>query len=225
MFKMNIITQLIGFFVMAAGVNWLHLPGLMIISLGLLVIIVLRKKFSGFLNTLLRFKWFFLVLIMIFSFNTPGEHVTFWPFSADSSISPSYEGLQAGLTQLLRIVTILAGLFIIMALNSKQQLISGLYFIFLPLQYLGLKVERFAARLWLTLHYVETQSAEKMTNKANGHFFSQLKQLTQLKIDTQNQAFETTSIILDKPVFNCLDYAAIAILLILIGLDLTKAFA
>ena len=199
MFKINMITQLLVFFMLAIVINFLTLKILIVLFI-ILLIILLINNISGFLRTTLRFKWFFLVMLTIFVFNTPGEHVAAWPLS----ISPTYEGIAAGLTQMLRIMIMLASLSLLLACNTRQQLISSFYFIFSPFKYLGLEVERFAARLWLTLHYVELQG--EALDKQN--FISQLKNMTDIKADHPN---ESISITFAVPSFNFADYAVIAL--------------
>ena len=202
MFKLNIITQLLSFFVLAVIVNQLNLNTLMVILLIFLAIILLTKTHQ-FLRAIKRFKWFFLVMLVIFAFNTPGEHLAKWPFS----ISPTYEGIIAGFTQTLRIAVMLAGLSLILSVNTRQQLISGFYFIFSPLKYLGLEVERFAARLWLTLHYVELQRDKN----ASQDFFNRLKDMSNLK---SNQENDDVSITFKIPQFGLFDYIVITLLVI-----------
>lgn len=196
---MNVITQLLVFFMLAISINFLNLK-VLIALLTILLVIMLFHKIDGFIRATLRFKWFFLVMLIIFVFNTPGEYVAAWPFS----FGPTYEGITAGVTQMLRVMIMLASLSLILACNTRQQLISGFYFIFSPLKHLGLKIERFAARLWLTLHYVELQT--EALNKQN--FISQLKNMADIKADITNESVSITFVV---PSFNFSDYAAIAL--------------
>jgi energy-coupling factor transport system permease protein len=203
MFKINIIVQLLSFFILAIIVNQLNLKSLSII-LFIFTVIIIFTKTHQFLRAIKRFKWFFLVMIVIFAFNTPGEHLVQWPFS----LSPTYEGIRAGFTQTLRIVVMLAALSLILASNTRQQLISGFYFLFSPLKYLGLEVERFVARLWLTLHYVELQRDKNISKDLIGR----LKDMTNLKSNQENDDVEVT---FKVPQFNLLDYVTIGLLILL----------
>ncbi len=204
--KVNIITQLLSFFMLAVIVNLLNIKALVLMLMFLIAILSLNRN-RQFLRSMKRFKWFLLVLIVIFSFNTPGEHLAEWPFS----ISPTYEGMIAGFTQTLRIASMLAALSLILDLNSRQQIISGFYFIFSPLKYLGLEVERFAARLWLTLHYVELQR----DHDASRDLFGRLKEMTYLQ---QSPIGEHVSIKFKIPQFGGIDYAVITLLIIIVVL-------
>ena len=201
MFAINVITQLLGFFLLAIIVNQLNVNVLASLLLFFLLIILCTKT-RKFLHTVKKLKWLFLVMIVIFAFNTPGEHLANWPFA----ISPTYEGLTAGFTQVLRISLMLAALSLILANNTRQQLISGFYFVFLPLKFLGLEVELFAARLWLTLHYVE----QRRDKDVSQDFISRLKEMTNLKSNQDNDDIEVTFKI---PQFNLADYVVIALLI------------
>lgn len=204
MFKINIMTQLLVFFTLAISINFMPLKVLM----GLLIFFTVAIAFTKnrqFLPAVLRFKWFFLVMLLIFTFNTPGEHVSYWPWS----ISPSYEGITAGLTQILRILLMLAALNLILACNTRQELISGFYFIFSPFRYFGLQVQRFVARLWLTLHYVDLQ------RDANGKqdFLKQLRTMASCKPEQVSQELNIT---FKVPQFSYLDFIVLVLLCLML---------
>ena len=202
------------FFVFAIALNLLNLKILVVTAIVLFTLLSLVKNHQFFRLTK-RLKWFYLVMFVIFALNTPGEHVRNWPFS----LSPTYEGLRAGLMQLLRITVMLAALSMLLASNTKQQLISGFYFLLSPLKWLGLDVERFAARLWLTLHYVELQQQAPK----NAHIFNNLSQsLSSIFTETQ---FDDVAITLEKPVFMWMDYALMALMLALLAQILFKVVA
>lgn len=143
-------TQLILLFMFALALNLWSLNTLLILML-VLVTLLRYQHNSHYYRLMKRLKWFYLVMFIIFVFNTPGEHIINWRLN----VNPTYEGLKMGLTQLLRIALVLGIVSIILTRNTKQQLISGLYLLLKPLSYIGLDIERFSARLWLTLHYVE----------------------------------------------------------------------
>jgi energy-coupling factor transport system permease protein len=205
MFNINIITQLLSFFVLAVIVNQLNLKVLILI-LAIFLTMLMFNQSHQFLRAIKRFKWLFLVMLVIFAFNTPGEHLPNWPFA----ISPTYEGIVSGFTQVIRIAVMLAALSLILACKTRQQLISGFYFMFSPLKYLGLEVERFAARLWLTLHYVELQRDQASSKDLLGR----LSEMTNLQ---SNQTHEDVSIELMLPKFGLADYLIISLLIFILA--------
>lgn len=218
MFNINVITQIIMFMVMAMVVNKLHLEALLILFFSIIVILILNRV-NQFVNALKRFRWLFLVLMIIYTFNTPGEHIEGWTFN----LSPTYEGIIAGLTQALRISVILVIISWIMAANTKQQIVSGFYFILSPFKFFGLETERFAARLWLTLHYVELQHTT--ANKKN--LKNTLKSITQFKsahefirkVDSRNielNRYDVDEIEFMMPKFHLIDYAVVIVSLLFV---------
>ena len=156
------------------------------------------------------------MLFRSFAFNTPGEHVKGWPFLFD----PTYEGIHAGLLQALRMIVLLAILSLIMTLNTRQQLIAGFYFLLLPLKYAGLKVERFAARLWLTLHYVESNHQQN----AHEGFLNQLKTFANNSTqDNLNDDCLDVDILFNIPNFSKLDIIVFLLFILVILYALLKA--
>ncbi len=98
-----------------------------------------------------RTRWILIALLLVYAFTTPGEP---W-FAQLGALSPSHEGVEDGLMQLLRLVTVLAGLAILLTQLATAQLISGLYSLAYPLHCLGVPRERIVVRLALTLRYAE----------------------------------------------------------------------
>jgi energy-coupling factor transport system permease protein len=188
----------------AIVLNLLTLKVLLIVCVFLLVLLLIMKNYQ-FYRLFKRLKWVYLVMFAIFSFNTPGEHVNAWPIL----FSPTYEGISAGFEQLLRITTMVAVLSMLLMGNNRQNFISGLYFLFSPLKCLGLDVERFAARLWLTLHYVESQqSAPKITPLVRNLG----KNLSAIFKDAIH---DEVTISLEKPAFSLFDYLVITLISVL----------
>ncbi len=102
-------------------------------------------------RTLLRSRWLLLTLLLVYAFATPGVYVAGWPYH----YAPTYEGIAGGALQAGRLAVMLTALALLLGTTARDDLVAGLYPLLLPLRLLGLRPERFAARLWLTLHYVE----------------------------------------------------------------------
>ena len=212
--KINIVTQLICFFTFAVLLNLLGLRSLLAVAL-VLVFALSFTKSHQFYRLTKRLKWVYLVMLLIFAFNTPGEYVASWSLA----INPTYEGLLAGFTQVMRILVMLAALSLLLAHNTRPQLISGFYIMLSPLKYLNLDVERFAARLWLTLHYVETQ--QQVPKRAQ--LLTKLSQsLAEIFNETQH---DDVTISLEKPVFTYLDYGLMFLITLIFIQVLFKVLA
>ena len=104
------------------------------------------------LSLLKRTRWILFSLLLIYAYTTPGAAL--WQHLG--VVSPTREGVLDGLLQLGRLLSVLSGLAILLALLSQTQLISGLYTLAYPLRFFGLSRERIAVRLALTLECAET---------------------------------------------------------------------
>jgi energy-coupling factor transport system permease protein len=104
-----------------------------------------------------RMKWLFLSIFVIYAFGTPGEYIQFIP----TGIAPTIEGCVLGLLQISKLLIALATLGILFSSSSKEQLMSGLHLLLSPLNILGINTNRFTARLFLTLDYVEELAAKE----------------------------------------------------------------
>lgn len=119
---------------------------------GVLFALALRLCAKQLLSLLRRTRWILFSLLLIYAYTTPGAAL--WPQL--SIASPTREGMLDGLLQLGRLLSVLSGLAILLALLPLAQLISGLYTLAYPLRWFGLSRERIAVRLALTLEYAES---------------------------------------------------------------------
>jgi energy-coupling factor transport system permease protein len=114
--------------------------------------LALKLSAKQLLRLLRRTRWILFSLLLIYAYTTPGT--TLW--GAIGAVSPTREGLQDGILQLGRLLSVLSGLAILLELLPQEQLISGLYSLAYPLRWFGLSRERIAVRLALTLEYAES---------------------------------------------------------------------
>ena len=170
----------------------------------LVVVSLFYYRAKSFLRMLRRLRWLLLSLLLIFAFNTPGEYLQPWPFD----LAPTYEGVQAGLLQSARLCMMLAGLSLLLVTTSREQLMAGFFLLLYPLRYIKLNPERFAARLWLTLHYVE-QTTE--INEKTGFF----ERLDELKIHNHHSYDGPELVELELPAIRWLDILIIFALIVI----------
>jgi energy-coupling factor transporter transmembrane protein EcfT len=135
----------------AAMLQLMQLPALAA-ACALLLIALAWRGASTFYILLRRSRWLLLSILLIYAYVTPGEYLSGLP----DSLAPTYEGLQAGLMQMGRLAAMLAALSLLLASSTREDIMVGVYLMLRPLRPIGISPERFAARLWLTLHYVET---------------------------------------------------------------------
>lgn len=123
----------------------------LLVTCVVLIALALRSCAEQMLSLIRRTRWIMVVLLFIYAYTTPGAAV----FAQFGTLSPTWEGLSDGATQLGRLLSVLAGLAILLTLLSQASLISGLYSLMYPLRWFGLSRERFAVRLALTLENAE----------------------------------------------------------------------
>lgn len=110
------------------------------------------------LKILLRSRWLLLTLLLVYAFTTPGEYLRGW-----DAYAPTYEGIRQGLLQAARLTMMLAGLAILLGTTPRTDMMAGIYRLIRPLRHVGVSVDRFTARLWLTMHYVELERPKSKT--------------------------------------------------------------
>jgi len=125
------------------------------------------------LISLRRVRWLLLILMLTYAFATPGQYVDF----LGVGFRPSYEGIEAGVKQTLKLIAILSGLSILLSTTTQQALIGGLYQFMRLFDIFKLDAKKFAVRIWLTLHYVETRDAHMDSKRSSMHMFAEIEQL------------------------------------------------
>lgn len=126
-------------------------PGALLAASGSILLGAFLVSGRRFFLLLRRTRWVMLSLLMIYAYSTPGQAL----FYDLGMLSPTREGLADGVLQLTRLLASLAALAILLEHLHRDRLISGLYTLFTPLQWLGMSRERMAVRLALTLQYAE----------------------------------------------------------------------
>ena len=112
-------------------------------------------KFS-MVKLVFKLKFFLFITFLLYVFNTPGEYIVVWPY-----LSPSYEGLLLGVTQIMRLINSVAIITMLISLMNYQTLIETFYLIFKPLKPLGIDAKSFAVRLYLTMEYVKSFQSKR----------------------------------------------------------------
>lgn len=150
-----------------------------------------KLQFNKFIRVVKRMRWLFISIFFIYALGTPGEYIQNVP----ANFPLTYEGCNLGVLQIVKLLIALAGLSILFATSSIEHLMVGLYILLSPLKLLRFNVERFTARLLLTLDYVEALAIK-------GNFsFHQLDELHSATESLQDKKV----IILQSPAFNRID--------------------
>lgn len=160
-------------------IPWLRLSELAGIVL-LLSLPLLLKHSAQYLKLLRRSRWLLISLILAYAFVTPGEAVI--PVLGD--YSPSRDGLLSGGIQALRLIALLAGLSLLLALSPRDRILAGLYVLLRPFARLGLDVDRIAARIWLTLHYAESPGTGEWKERLQAALQDREPEMHSVKLET-----------------------------------------
>lgn len=160
---------------------------------------------SAALFMLRRARWLLLSLLLIYAFATPGDLL----FPVLATFSPSLQGMRGGALQAWRLALLLAALAVLLHACPRESLLSGLYVLLRPFRAIGLNPERVAVRLWLTLHYAQQQSRQKMRAWRD--------ELHAALDPAPNGALQVT---LELPAFTWRDAVAMALAMLLLGLAL-----
>lgn len=173
--------------------------------MGLLAAILFVLQAKLYVAMLRRMRWLFFTMLLIYAFATPGEYWASWPFW----VAPTHEGIHAGLVQALKLGLMLASLAVLLVTTSRDDLILGFFLLLQPLRYLRLDPERFAARLWLTLHYVE----EPQSGRTPAAMFERLKTFHLEEVDGSSMTIH-----LKTPTFCWQDWLALTLIALTAGI-------
>lgn len=97
-----------------------------------------------------RLRWFYISIIVLFGWFTPGKALV--PEAA--SLSPTTEGLLLGLGRVVVLAVVVGAVVWLLERSRREELVSGLLWLTGPFAGLGFPRERFAVRLALTLETV-----------------------------------------------------------------------
>lgn len=192
------------------------IPHLKLLTLfGLAFVLSLALIFfrvRSFISMMRRMRWLFLSMLVVYAYTTPGEYLSNWPLD----LAPSYEGLSDGIHQVFSVSLVLAGISILLATSTRESLMVGIYTLIKPLSILSVSPERFTARLYLTLQYIERAKKQCVKQDRSADWRSSFYAILG---NTQDIA-PSEIISLVEPSLHILDYICVAALLMLMGIYL-----
>jgi len=200
--------KIMAFILMAILIQHSKLRALVVLAV-VLLLALFYFRVSRFMAMIRRMRWLFLSMLIVYAYTTPGEYLNHWPFD----MAPSYEGLRDGFYQIARISLVLASISLLMATSTRENLMTGIYALIKPLSFLGISPERFTARLYLTLQYMD--QVKKQSN-LHDKTLSWPERFYVLLSQTQESA-ACEMIRLEVPPIGLFDCVCVAVLLILIG--------
>ncbi len=115
------------------------------------------ELFLSAITMLLRLKWFFLSLFFLYYFYTPSiSSVDIHSFY--TLLSSLSERSMTGLLRISVLIVIIFAVNIFIKTSTKEEILSALLWIFSPLNFLNINIDRMSLRAILTLEYIEELS-------------------------------------------------------------------
>jgi energy-coupling factor transport system permease protein len=111
---------------------------------------------SGFQHGLLllkRMRWFFLSIVIVYFWFTPGQAIFF--LDGLSHLIPTVEGLLLGLHRIAILALIVLMVNLLLQTTISSRLLAAIYWWVRPLKYVGVKPHQIALRVSLVLGFVQ----------------------------------------------------------------------
>jgi len=113
------------------------------------------------IKMLFRLKWFFLSILIIYYYYTPELQ------ASPSLFNILNERFVPGFFRISVLVIILFSVNLFIKMTTKEEILSALLWLFSPLHFLSIDVERISLRAVLTLEYIEDLSGRLSKYKQN----------------------------------------------------------
>lgn len=136
-----------------------------------------------------RLRWFFVSLLVLYLWFTPGEPVLFGN-ATWSGWLPTREGFAEGAIRIAALVVIVLAVNVLVIATPREQLLAGLLWLAKPLETLGASRERFALRVTLVLGAVP-QVQEILAEVRHGIAISGVRAIASIGA-TAGRALEVT---------------------------------
>lgn len=198
------------FLVCVVAINLLS-PRLLLVVATLITLTALILSARSFAKLLSRMLVFFLSIIIIYAFLTPGEYVqTRW---LSNQTMLTYEGVIAGGLQTLRLVVVIALMNILLHKTHHIRLLYGLSILLRPLKLFKLPTEQMIARIHLTIYYAE-QLLSQPSSLSLDLFNSHLKNSATVALPVLQDSYLDLNDV--KQSLTCIDYVVILCIFLLI---------
>jgi hypothetical protein len=147
------VIRIVSFLVLAVslslGAEWRHVVlGGALVLLGYVFVSAEGVRRLG--TMLLRLRWLWLSLFVVYFWFTPGIPV----LPGLERWSPTYDGLREGLVRIGILAVIASGANLLLQVTAQESLLAAIHWLATPLEFLGLSRDRFALRLVLVLETV-----------------------------------------------------------------------
>lgn len=162
----------------------------LVAAVAILFLLYLVAGFAYLVNALpmlRRMRWFFLSIVIIYAWLTPGQ-----PLLSDAPLvswwMPSVEGVLMGGHRLLALVMMVLAVQWLLWRTNRGQLVSALYWLSTPLQFVGFSRDRLVVRVALVLGVLE---------QLQGYLGEQLKKIVLERGDLRGYATVAATLVDD----------------------------
>ncbi|MGD8483428.1 MAG: CbiQ family ECF transporter T component [Thioalkalispiraceae bacterium] len=163
---MHPVIRIASFLVIAVSLAQLNHQKLITAAIILLLLFFIQLSFHHFVKTMklvYRLRWLFVSILIIYAWFTPGTLLI--PQWGD--FSPYKEGMITGLMRISALIMILLSVSLLVLNQTRNELISSIYWYCRPLSLLGVSRERLAVRLLLTMESVNRLEAKWLKTADN----------------------------------------------------------
>lgn len=141
----------------ALALPGLSFSGALILLSGLFLISLSTRKLATTAQLIKRTRWLFLLILLGYAYNLPGEAALPWL----ANLSPSTTGLLTGTQHAINLLSMLLLLDLLVLAMPEDKLLAGIHGMFSKLRFLGLQPERITVRLALTLRALGQRNPKK----------------------------------------------------------------
>lgn len=146
------IISLLVVIVALAQPDWLRITILVLVCL-VGIMFFFRDGLAHIFTMARRLKWFFLSIIIVYAWFTPGEPVTSSAWLSERYL-PTVTGLEEGALRVVALLLMISFVTFLIHKTAREELVSAIVSLCIPLKWFGVSVERFALRISLTLEKV-----------------------------------------------------------------------
>lgn len=150
---MHPVIRIASFLLLAVFLSSNNIENLITAAILLLLLLFIYPSLSSIKQAskiIYRLRWLFFSIVVIYGWFTPGELL----FPQWSVVSPYQQGIIQGLLRVIALMLLIISLTLLVLLQTRNELLSSIYWYCRPLKILGLSEQRLMARLILTFDAV-----------------------------------------------------------------------
>ncbi len=181
------VIRIFSFLVFAALISLVDLTGLVLAALAVVALYVLidAGHFASAWAMMRRMRWFFLSIMVLFFWFTPGQPLGSSWLTIDYGWLPTQQGVENGVLRVGALALIILAVNLLLRTSSREELFSAIHWMARPLSRVGVSHERLAVRMVLVMdslaevqdmvrHVMGSIRGKARTLRHIGHFSSEV---------------------------------------------------